>query len=111
MSKLFETCAQHGRYSGRLPGCPKCVDDPPQGLRARCKAMYQKMGRDAMLRQGDPVEDLTAFVVSEIGRAADSKLENSLPLCLYFSSEQDREEFVAAVREAKPGMVARQWPR
>lgn len=86
------------------------VKDNP-GLRERCKAQYQKMGRDAMLRQGDPVEDLTAFVVSEIGRAADSKLEHSLPLCLYFSSEQDREEFIAAVHEAKPNMIAKRWPR
>lgn len=80
-------------------------------LRERCKAMYQSMTRDAMLRQGDPVENLTAFVASEIGRAADSSLENTLPLCLYFGTEQDRQEFLDAVHEAKPGMVARHWPR
>lgn len=80
-------------------------------LRERCKAQYQQMTRDAILRQGDPVETLTAFVVSEIGRAADSTLEDTLPLCLYFGSEQDRKEFLEAVHEAKPGMVARHWPR
>lgn len=81
------------------------------GLRARCKEMYQRMGRDAILRQGDPVEDLTAFVASEIGRAADSSLEKTLPLCLYFSTEQDREEFLTAIHEAKPTMIAKRWPR
>jgi len=79
-------------------------------LRERCKAQYQKMTRDAMMRQGSPVEDLVAFVISEIGRAADQRLDDSLPLCLYFSSKEDREEFVAAVQEAKPGMISKRWP-
>lgn len=73
-------------------------------LRDRCKAHYQKMRQDAILRQGDPVEDLLAFVVSEIGRSVDDKLENTLPLCLYFEDEQGRDEFVAAVLHAKPNM-------
>lgn len=79
-------------------------------LRDRCKAFYQKAQRDAMLRQNSPVDELLNFVVSEIGRAADSRLESSLPLCLYFNTEEDRAEFVAAVHEAKPGMIARKWP-
>lgn len=81
------------------------------GLRSRCKTFYQKMGHDQMLRQGDPVEDLIAFVVSEIGRAADSKLEDTLPLCLYFSNDADRDEFIEAVHAANPGMIAKRWPR
>lgn len=40
------------------------------GLRDRCKEMYQAMSRNAMLRQGSPVDDLMAFVQSEIGRGA-----------------------------------------
>lgn len=79
-------------------------------LRNRCKAFYQKSRQDAMLRQNNPVDELVNFVVSEIGRAADTRLEESLPLCLYFASKQDREEFIAAVREAKPGMISRKWP-
>lgn len=76
-------------------------------LRDRCKAHYQKSRTDALLRQGDPVEDLMAFVVSEIGRAADDKLEETLPLCLYFASEHDRDEFVQAVQFMRPGMRAK----
>jgi hypothetical protein len=80
------------------------------GLRERCKAFYQKAQQDAMLRQNSPVDELVNFVVSEIGRAADERLNDSLPLCLYFHSKEDREEFVAAVHEAKPNMIARKWP-
>lgn len=87
------------------------VKGPTMSLRERCKAMYQQMGRDAMLRQGDPVEDLVAFVISEVGRAADDRLDESYPLCLYFSDEQDRREFVEAVHVAKPNMLPRVWPR
>ncbi len=84
---------------------------PGPGLRDRCKAHFAQMTVDGMLRQGSPVDDLTAFVASEIGRAADSVLEDSLPLCLYFTTEEDRAEFIAAVHEAKPGMIAKRWPR
>lgn len=63
-----------------------------------------------MLRQGSPVDDLMAFVVAEIGRSADDRLAETLPLVLYFATKQDRDEFVAAVQEAKPGMVARKLP-
>lgn len=79
-------------------------------LRERCKRFYQKAQRDAMLRQGSPVDDLMAFVMSEQGRTADVSLKDTLPLVLYFSTEADREEFMAVVREAKPGMVAKKMP-
>lgn len=39
-------------------------------LRERCKQFCQKTQQDAMLRQGDPVEDLVAFVVAEIHRVS-----------------------------------------
>lgn len=77
-------------------------------LRDRCKEFVGQQSRNAMLRQGDPVEDLVAFVVSENGRAAaPDALDSALPLCLYFPTAEDREEFIAAVHEAKPNMIAR----
>jgi len=79
-------------------------------LRERCKAMYQQMQRDAMLRQGSPVDDLMAFVLAEKGRAADARLEESLPLVVYLGNSEDREEFIAMVREAKPKMIAKRMP-
>lgn len=79
-------------------------------LRDRCRELYGRMSRDAMLRQGDPVETLVAFVTSEIGRSADERLDTTLPLCLYFATAEDRREFVDLVREAKPGMVMKEVP-
>jgi hypothetical protein len=81
-----------------------------KSLRERCKEFYQRMGQNAMMRQGDPVDDLVAFVLAERGRAADERLDDALPLCLYFGSKADRDEFVAAVREANPGMVMKEMP-
>lgn len=71
-------------------------------LRDRCKEFFQKAQRDAILRQGSPVDDLMAFVQSEQGRAADQSLEETRSLILYFDGEQDRSEFMALMREAKP---------
>lgn len=79
-------------------------------LRSRCATMLSQLQRNAVLRQGSPVDDLLAFVVAETGRRADSALDGSLPLCLYFATEADREEFIAAVREAKPNMIAKRLP-
>ena len=79
-------------------------------LRDRCKEMYQRMQRDAMLRQGSPVDDLMAFVLAEIGRSADTSLEETLPVVIYFGSDADRDEFIALVHEAKPGMMAKRFP-
>jgi hypothetical protein len=76
-------------------------------LRERCKAMYQKMQQDAVLRQGSPVDDLVEFVVSEIGRAADDALSDTLPLCLYFTDEESRGEFIAVFQAAKPNARAK----
>jgi hypothetical protein len=79
-------------------------------LRDRCKEMLSKMQTDAILRQGSPVDDLVAFVQSETGRTADKSLEDTRSLILYFGTEQDREEFMAIVREAKPGMMVKPIP-
>lgn len=79
-------------------------------LRDRCKKFHQKMQRDAMLRQGNPVEDLMAFVAAEQGRAADRSLEDTMPLVLYFGDEQDRDEFISLIQAAKPGMIMKKMP-
>ena len=79
-------------------------------LRDRCKEIARTLSRDAMLRQGDPVETILAFVCAEIGRKADPSLDKTLPLVLYFGSDADRDEFVEAVRIAKPNMISRKFP-
>lgn len=79
-------------------------------LRDRCKEHYRRAQRNAMLRQGDPVTDLIAFVQSEIGRGADPSLEDTKSLILYFADDEGREEMKAAILEAKPGMVAKDLP-
>lgn len=79
-------------------------------LRDRCKAMYETMSRNAILRQGSPVDDLMAFVQSEIGRGADPGLEDTRSLILYFADEEGRAEMKAAILEAKPGMYAKDIP-
>ena len=79
-------------------------------LRDRCTTLCQQMQRNAMLRQGSPVDDLMAFVIAERGRSADESLAETLPVCLYFGSEQDREEFIALVHEVKPNMITKRMP-
>lgn len=79
-------------------------------LRERCQELYQQMSRDAMLRQGDPVQTLLEFVIAEIGRSADERLDDSSSLCLYFPTKEDRTEFIRLVREAKPGMMIKEMP-
>lgn len=79
-------------------------------LRERCQAIIDQINRDAILRQHDAVDTLLAFVIAETGRKADVSLADRLPLCVYFANEADREEFIAAVREAKPGMISRKLP-
>ena len=75
-------------------------------LRERCKAFLFESSPDPM----DEIDNLVAFVVSEIGRAADERLEDTVPLCLYFGNEADRREFIDAVQMAKPGMISKRWP-
>lgn len=108
-----------GRH-GKFCRCTDCIAthkdrltktrDGDAALRERCKAMLSMIQMDAMLRQGDPVSDLMAFVMAEKGRAADPALADTLPLVLYFGTKEDREEFVAVVREAKPGMYSKHLP-
>ena len=79
-------------------------------LRDRCKEFYQRMQRDAMLRQGSPVDDLMAFVMSENGRAADPRLERTQALVMYFEDDEGREEMIQACMAAKPGMMTKRMP-
>lgn len=79
-------------------------------LRMRCAAFLSKLQLDAIMRDGSPVDDLIAFVIAETGRKADAKLDQALPLCLYFPTAADREEFIDAFLEAKPHWTARKLP-
>ena len=79
-------------------------------LRNRCKALCDKIQHDAMFHQGSPVDDLMSFVIAERGRGADSRLAETLPLCLYFDSYRDREEVIALVYEVKPNTRAKRMP-
>jgi hypothetical protein len=79
-------------------------------LRERCKALYQKMQQDAMFRRGSPASDLMTFVIAERGRAADEALAETFPLCLYFDSNQDREECIELIYEVKPKTIAKRMP-
>lgn len=79
-------------------------------LRDRCKEFYFTLQNRAIMRVGSPVDELMAFVIAETGRAADERLEETLPLCLYFADEAGRDEFVAMVQQVKPNMVSRKLP-
>lgn len=83
------------------------MSDP---LRERCKEFLAGAQRDAIMRQGSPVDDLLAFVLSERGRTADPSLSDATPLVLYFANKEDREAFVNLVRDAKPGMRMKDLP-
>lgn len=75
-------------------------------LRERCVQFW-----DCIQHRSDPIEEIIAFVVAERGRAlADNRLEEALPLCLYFQNDAAREEFMAAMRIAKPQMFMRKTP-
>jgi hypothetical protein len=80
-------------------------------LRERCRIQFERMTRFAIMRTGDPVEELYDFVQAEIGRAASEKLEGAAPLVLYLEDEQAREELLQALIEAMPGKITRRWPR
>ncbi len=77
-------------------------------LRERCKEFLSL--QRSPLQRGDPIDDLLAFVEAERGRSADSSLEDTRPLILYFANDYDRNEFIEIVHQAKPGMVAKKIP-
>lgn len=49
------------------------------------------------------VDVLMEFVIAENGRAAgNGKLDEQLPLCLYFSSDAERDDFIRMVGQLHP---------
>lgn len=109
MVKLPIKCPECGAENYSYGTCPHCHGKEAR-LRARCVEYISVAQRKAITRTGSPVDDLMAFVQSERGRAADPSLEDTKPMILYFGCEQDRDEFMAIVREVKPGMVAKPIP-
>lgn len=79
-------------------------------LRERCREMLDHLRRDDMMRQGLPVDELMAFVLAEKGRAADTELAETLPLCLYFANDKDRDNFIGMIQEFKPNMITKKLP-
>lgn len=79
-------------------------------LRERCREMLGVLQRDAMLRQGNPVESLLAFVLAEKGRAADASLESTKPLVLYFADDTQREEFLDIWKGLHIGSITKELP-
>ena len=78
-------------------------------LRDRCADMLLKLKYSVQPTIHD-VEDLMAFVVAEKGRASDSLLLETLPVCLYFGNLEERENFISAIKEAKPNLIAKRMP-
>lgn len=76
-------------------------------LRSRCFNFLVEIDIDGMLDGKYPTDELLEFVVAETGRSAEPKLDKTLPLVCYFASDEDREEFIAAVLEANPTMVTK----
>lgn len=81
-------------------------------LRDRCQVILAKISQGGFERLGkhvdvSPLDTLVDFVCAEVGRTADDKLDDTLPLVLYFGDEADREEFIAMVRDVKPTWTAR----
>lgn len=72
-------------------------------LRERCMEFIEADSTD--------VDDLVAFVTTEVGRAADHRLEEAIPVALYFRTVEDRLHFVTEILMAKPNMVSKRWPR
>ena len=75
-------------------------------LRDRCAELHARMG----VIHDVSVDDLHAFVLSEIGRAASEKLADSSALVLFFASPEGADEVAKAIQEAMPGLIERKWP-
>lgn len=80
-------------------------------LKLRVREFYQQVARNNMFRQGNPVDDLTAFVVSEIGRAGgDCKLVEGWPSCFYFATKADRDDFTKGIMCTLSDKIIKHWP-
>jgi hypothetical protein len=78
------------------------------GLRERCTEVLHEISMTS--GRGDCIDTLMAFVVAETGRSADHALDKSLPLCLYFVTEADIEEFIEAYHLAHPNTRTKRIP-
>lgn len=58
----------------------------------------------------EAIEAAIGAVLAERGQAAAPELAGTKPVVLFFGSDVDRDEFMALIAEAKPGMVARKVP-
>ena len=76
-------------------------------LLERCAQFLIQQKGGALWATSAGIKTLEDFVLAEVGRKADYTLEDSLPLCLYFPTEADREEFIAAIKEAKPNWTTK----
>lgn len=105
---LADQVKEAGRELGmRRNVYPKWVE---AGRMEQCEADLRLAGMEAIHRtlkwlegRQDLIRDLAA--VDQM-----PELVGTVPLVLYFASEQDRREFVALCHEAKPGMIARTLP-
>lgn len=78
-------------------------------LRDRCHAFLidpARLGRSL----DDIIDDLVAFVVAEIGRMSDATVDPKLPLCIYFNSVREREQFIATVMSVTSGAKMKRVP-
>jgi hypothetical protein len=76
---------------------------PMPNLRERCVEFLKQYGYS--LAQSDwTIEKLREFVVAEIGRNSDETLIDARALVLYFSTDEDRDGFIEAFKEAKPNV-------
>lgn len=88
---------------------PRRTASKTSTMRDRCQEFLGKLALDPALRHRS-ADALAEFVMIERGRAADTSLKGTLPVVLYFADDAGRDEFMAVVHEAIPGMTARKWP-
>jgi len=73
-------------------------------LRDRCREFLDDLARDNMLRQGDQVAKLMAFVSAEVGRCGDDSLDDAAPIVMYLD-DTDHAQVMAAFKEVYPNAV------
>lgn len=81
-------------------------------LRERCEKFAAENFEDREFVDIAPerIDALQAFVLAERGRAADPKLEGSLPLVMYCGDEASRQKLIDAFKEAHPNVRTKRMP-
>lgn len=79
----------------------------PQSLRLRCHEMLLDLRSEDW---DEALSCLIAFVIAERGRAADTRLDKTLPVCLYFANDKDRNDFIELAMEANPNLKMSKVP-